>query len=343
MMKSIMWVALAWMVLQPTSHACLTFRLQHEDRLIYGRNFDWDVDLGAVMINRRHYRKTAFVLPPNQPLSWVSRYGSVTFNQFSKEVPVGGINEKGLVIECMVSSAKYPLTKERPAINELQWIQYHLDTCATVAEVMESALKIRIAPYAVRLHYLIVDATGACAAAEYIDEKLVFHTGDTLPTPALANRSYQLELARVAEGGPSRFGRCAAWLEKYDGRQDIEAYAFKTLDAVKQDDFTKWQMVYDIPSRRVSFRSLRNSKIRSVSLKDFDFEDAEPLMADINAGSGDLKSRLQPYSKSRNSELMRKCLAEFKKHRMMRHITNEHLALIQMVIDANGRRELPED
>ena len=33
------------------------------------------------------------------PASWVSKYGSVTFNQYGRELPTGGMNEAGLVVE----------------------------------------------------------------------------------------------------------------------------------------------------------------------------------------------------------------------------------------------------
>jgi choloylglycine hydrolase len=30
-------------------------------------------------------------------ISWISKYGSITFNQYGREFPTGGMNEKGLV------------------------------------------------------------------------------------------------------------------------------------------------------------------------------------------------------------------------------------------------------
>ena len=51
-------------------------------------------------MNRRGLKKTAF--STNSGLQWVSRFGSLTFNQFGFEFPNGGINEAGLVIEHMM-------------------------------------------------------------------------------------------------------------------------------------------------------------------------------------------------------------------------------------------------
>ena len=81
-------------------YACLTFCLENGGNIVYGRNFDWPVETGAVFVNPRNIKKKAFVFPLDEkPMTWVSKYGSVTFNQFSIEVPVGGMNETGLVIE----------------------------------------------------------------------------------------------------------------------------------------------------------------------------------------------------------------------------------------------------
>ena len=42
-------------------------------------------------------------------ISWTSKFGNVTFNQYGKEFPTGGMNENGLVIELMwLNEARYP-------------------------------------------------------------------------------------------------------------------------------------------------------------------------------------------------------------------------------------------
>jgi Penicillin V acylase and related amidases len=49
------------------------------------------------------------IQPPEKPIEWISKYGSITFNQSGREFPHGGINEKGLVIEQMwLDEAAYP-------------------------------------------------------------------------------------------------------------------------------------------------------------------------------------------------------------------------------------------
>ena len=79
---------------------CTTFCLVGNQRIVYGRNYDYYATDGRVMVNRRGLAKSVF--GTNSGLQWVSRFGSLTFNQWGQEFPNGGINEAGLVIEHMM-------------------------------------------------------------------------------------------------------------------------------------------------------------------------------------------------------------------------------------------------
>jgi penicillin V acylase-like amidase (Ntn superfamily) len=334
-------VVLGLVLVGSSADACLTFCLTHEEDVVYGRSFDWDVDTGAVFVNLRNVRKMAFVLPPEKPLSWVSKYGSVTFNQFSKEVPIGGMNEEGLVIESMVCPAAHSGVDERAAINELQWIQYHLDTCRTVGEVIRSAGMVRISRYAVRLHYLVTDHSGESAVIEFINGKMVHRSGENLPVKVLANAYYAGDLRGLTAqkkserpGQSSRFVRAARMLEKYDGGEEPVEYAFDVLDAVSQGDFTKWQVVYDIRNRRIHFRSSRKHKTKLIELSHFNFERAkDALMLDVNTGKkGSVSSQFQTYTQALNDKLIKTSLAGFRRAGIMRHIKPEHVRYIREIV-----------
>ena len=82
-------------------YPCTTFVLHQGDRLIFGRNLDWYSGTGLVMVNSRNLEKVALVNSSEKPVKWVSKFGSVTFNQIGRELPFGGINESGLVVEHM--------------------------------------------------------------------------------------------------------------------------------------------------------------------------------------------------------------------------------------------------
>lgn len=47
--------------------------------------------------------------------------------QYGRNFPTGGMNEAGLVIELMwLDGSRYPVPDARPAVDNLQWIQYNL-------------------------------------------------------------------------------------------------------------------------------------------------------------------------------------------------------------------------
>ena len=90
---------------------CTTFSLIENQREIFGRNLDTESEFGYVFINKRNMSKTAYFdsTSTETPVSWVSQYGSITFNQISCDIPHGGMNENGLVVEHMfLASANYP-------------------------------------------------------------------------------------------------------------------------------------------------------------------------------------------------------------------------------------------
>jgi choloylglycine hydrolase len=146
-----------------TGFSCTTFVLKNDSTLLFGRNLDWVSDDGIAVVNKRNVEKTALVLPPSRPMEWTSKYGSLTFNQFGKEFPFGGINEKGLVVEIMLVKTEYPEADKRAAVNELQWVQYQLDCSKSVEEVIKSDSFLRISKIRQNLHFLICDSAGNTA------------------------------------------------------------------------------------------------------------------------------------------------------------------------------------
>jgi choloylglycine hydrolase len=129
--------------LSPTT-ACTTFLLEPASGgAFFGKNYDWHMGQGLVYVNKRGVQKSALLSSPEQmesqsPAVWTSLYGSITFNQYGKEFPNGGMNEKGLVIEVLwVDVSTFPTQIEKgESVTELQWVQYQLDNFATVAEVV---------------------------------------------------------------------------------------------------------------------------------------------------------------------------------------------------------------
>src|SRR4030042_3274623 len=154
------------------------------------KNLDWPVGEGLVLVNKRDVVKEAFGGNRSAALRWTSKYGSVTFNQFGREFPLGGINEAGLVSEELRPQADYPRPDGRPGLNELQWIQYHLATCRSIKEVLKSASGLSISKHLFGLHYLIADRKGNVAVVEFTDGQRAAYSGATLPVAVLRTIRY---------------------------------------------------------------------------------------------------------------------------------------------------------
>ena len=183
------WVAFSTLLTlgTPAADACSTFCLKTPTQTVFGKNYDWHFADGHLMVNKANTERRSKI----SDLTWTSRYGSVTFNQYGRNSPSGGINEQGVVIELMwMDSTRYPGDDKRLAIGNLEWIQYQLDTAATVEDIAASDTKIRILHTDEPLHYLAADAQGGVAAIEFLDGKMAFYRGDKLPVPALTNDTY---------------------------------------------------------------------------------------------------------------------------------------------------------
>ena len=281
------------------SIACSTFLLSKDGRHLFGRNYDWVSGNGMVVVNARGVTKTSFVAEGENPVTWTSKCGSISFNQFGKEFPHGGMNEKGLVVELMwLAGTTYPTADSRGALSELQWIQYQLDNSASVQEVIASNKVVRISQKdAVPLHYLVADAIGNAATIEFIKGKMVVHQNKDLPFPVLTNTPYAEAISQVKAKGQNisddnsveRFAKACDMVQKFqqaNTKEDPVDYAFSILNKVAQGDYTKWKIVYDISNREIYF--LTSEKRKHVSLNEFEFICNEPtLFLDINADKND--------------------------------------------------------
>ena len=312
-------LALAWIL--PAADACTTFCLRKGSTAVFGKNYDWHFDDGLVLVNKRGVAKTAAPAPGGPPAQWTSRYGSVTFNQFGREFPNGGLNEAGLALELMwLDETLYPAPDQRPALGALEWIQYQLDNYATVNEVAKNAGRLRITSEG-KVHFLACDKAGSCATIEFLAGQPVVHTGASLPAPALANHTYDESLrflkanrsgpgnsqALAGQGSLQRFARAASRAEAFGsrGNDDPIGYAFATLDDVAQGDYTQWSIVYDLRAGRVHWRTRQNRTVRSVALASFDLSCAAPVkVLDIQTGSGDVARRFADYTPEANRKLV---------------------------------------
>lgn len=314
-------VFLFMMAVAVHSMACSTFLLSRNGRHVFGRNYDWVSGNGMLMVNARGVTKSSFT-PDGNSIAWVSAYGSTTFNQFGKEFPHGGMNEKGLVVELMwLNETSYPAADKRAALNELQWIQYQLDNCATIEEVIATDKKIRInRAGAAPLHYLVADAHGKAATIEFINGKMVVHQGSNLDYPVLTNTVYHEAVKQVKakksgyDNSVERFATACTMIRQFQntGNTDHVDYAFTILDRVAQKGYTKWSIVYDISKRQIYYRTdvQPQRKVLAFGATDFSCTGTTPSIHLSAPGSGNVAGKLTPLSFEQNKKLIEQSARE---------------------------------
>ncbi len=245
-------------------YPCTTFVLHQGNKIVFGRNLDWITGSGLIMTNPRNVKKTALVDPTEKAIEWISKYGNISFNQIGRDLPYGGINETGLVVEHMtLDQTKYPAKDDRYAISANQWIQFQLDNYSTIAEVISSDTLLRIVDATSKYHFLICDKLGNVATIEFLDGKMLSHIKNSLPIPVLANSTYNSSLECYKTDGntdsnPSlyNFSTAAHKIQenKKSSNDSIVNDAFEILKSVSQGVGTKWSIVYDVTNMRIYFK-----------------------------------------------------------------------------------------
>jgi len=326
--------------------SCSSFTLRSGDRVLVGRNLEsGSPQTGLVVVNKRGVRKESrswmelyFDLEVSGvPMSWVSEYGSITFNT-SLELPDGGINEAGLVFEEMtLLDTQFPTAEGRAPIFMILWIQYVLDTCATVDEVIEAARSAAIDGWS--WHFYAADAEGKSAVIEFLDGEAVIHTGGDLPYPLLCNSIYTEEVDQLDEyegfggnrpvdsesqfsyEGPetdTRFARGAHKLTQYDPSGEVPPldYAFQVVDVLAAKNLNQLQKIYDVNKRRAYFRTRDAPRTRWVDMAGFDFGcDSLPMVLEIQRDlEGDVTRNFVPYTAAINRAAQERQWEHFRKH-----------------------------
>lgn len=309
-------IVCALTLLPQTGRPCTSFVIDEGDVLIFATNLDFMFGEGYVFVNNRGVVKQGYMASTSgRTARWTSKYGSVTFNLTGREFAWGGMNEAGLVISTMwLAASVLPEPDSRPPVNSGFWVQYQLDNFSTVEEVIQSDSLIRLVQDP--CHFLVCDASGACASIEFLDGRLVYYSGDTMPIKALTNIPYAEALSHaqaksVPEDDPQdqssyRFIQVSDKIGRYDPGDGVAAtrYAMDVLTETVFRPHTRWNIVFDIENRRIDFRTRDNTEERSIDFGGLDFTCGSPVkMLDVNGElSGDVTGKLPDYSHELNLE-----------------------------------------
>lgn len=327
-MKLLFCIVVVLTLFKHPARACSAFMMPDSKNVVVGRNFDWSFDHGLILVNKRGMAKVALAREPNTPAKWTSKYGSITFNQVARELPQGGVNEKGLVIEVLwLDSAEVPAIDKRPTLNELQWIQYQLDNFSSVNEVITHINDVRIAKAFANVHYFACDPSRFCATIEPLAGNMIIHSNETLPKPQLTNNAYEESLSYSAPysdnikcksvpiGNKSldRFARASCLLsakQTFSKPTSLINQTFKVLDHVAQGANTKWSIVYDLSAKTVTLRTRKAKKSKMLNMSDMDFSCKTPVkMIDINSANiGLINDKLKDFSTVSNKKIIEQSL-----------------------------------
>lgn len=292
------------------TQTCSAIGLNNGGTLVFGANYDNTIIPGLLFINKRNVAKTGWETgTTGERAQWVSRYGSVTFNQAGYQLPWAGMNEAGLVLSTMaLSETQNPAPDERPPLQSSLWMQYQLDNSATIDDVIASDAVVRMSNTID--HYLVCDHTATCAVIEFLDGKMVVHTGEDLTVSALTNSLYEesvasWQAARESQTPPQdeSLGRFYTAAERVTGFDPAALdgtavdYAFETLTQVS-DFMTEWSIVFDPEHQRAYYRTRQNEDIRSIDLNAFDLSCQTPTqMLNVHfEGSGDISGSFGDYN-----------------------------------------------
>lgn len=256
------------------SYSCTAFIIEKNGKYYLAKNLDWGIGVGYLHFNSKGILKTSLL---DAKLSWISKYNNLTFNQFGKGFPLGGINEKGLCIEELnMPSCSNKTDSIKLTINEFQFTQYILDNCSDIPDVKKRLENLRIHWNIVNLHYLVTDKKGNCLIIENFADHLQLYELKENDLKVLSNNTFNESKAYLKyflgfggnkeilkrEGSIERFVFTTYLLSKYKNSEPIP-YAAKILNEVRQHD-TQWSIIYDLCNLKIYFKNCINKTYRII-------------------------------------------------------------------------------
>jgi len=304
------------------SLACSAFCFHDDSNVLLARNLDAPFAGGYLLASPRGQSKRSFLPDSAQAARWRSAYGSLCFHTIGRGLPMGGINERGLVVEHLhMRGTVYPPARGHPQLLEFEWIQYLLDRSATLAEALANIDDVAIAEDRIGMHFILTDPTGASALVEFRDGARRVYRDDFQHHPLITNDWYDDSLrfleglkgfggkaAEHRDSGESldRFARIAS---RYPSlrpgltRSALDRQAMRILDSV--ENATLLSVLYDPVAMTIRYKTRNAARLRSLSLSRFDFSpEAGEWMLDLHSP----EHAIHPFSAQQNAQLLRESL-----------------------------------
>ncbi len=237
----------------------------------------------AVTLNPRHlHRNGALEAGVTNATEWTSRYWSLSQTMFGAGFPMSGVNERGLTIQSTIlRNRPYPTPPARAVVlQRSQWSQYHLDTSASLAEVISKSVtgEHPVIPHGtINAQFQVCDPKD-CAVISYYDDKVVAHgsigrievslvsgaqkidKANRWPWATVSNHLLEESIASAQrcktaacdglDDSLARFGRVTAAVQGYGAKAVDLSQVFADLATVDQGyPKTTWNEVYTIQKR----------------------------------------------------------------------------------------------
>jgi choloylglycine hydrolase len=234
-----------------------------------------------------------------------------------------GINEAGLAANCLyLAESKFgKRDASKPGLSVSLWCQYYLDTCATVAEVVEAATQLQVRPVELvhkgvnvesPMHLSVSDSTGDSAIIEILDDVPHIHHGREYTTMTNSPPyDDQLVLLKQYDGlggrlpipgtmeAEDRFARTAFYLTKIPSAPERYQEAVANVLSVMRNAATPfgandperpnisatiWRTIADSTNKRYYFEFTNMPNVIWVDFKNFDMSEGASIMAFDLAG-----------------------------------------------------------
>jgi len=299
--------------LPPRARACSAFEFGGASQGGIAHNVDWYTQLGAagvLFVNARGVEKQGELFGESDaPAHWTSKYGSLTYTITGREFPAGGRNEAGLSVQALMFTGRFPTAAESPlpALGATQWVQYQLDTAATLQDVIANAAKIRPVSKSV-VHYFVCDRTHRCAIFQFVNGKLLQYSGASLPTATLTNSIYTDSVqawhdcatagkCTFATNSLERFSHAAEARTQFTSGADPLQFAAANLEKIAQTEQLGSPLYFTTGGNWQNWAKI------SLSALDFSCERGGRFLEIDSSLSGEQAGNLNPYSPSIQTKL----------------------------------------
>ncbi len=279
------------------------------DLILTARSMDWKEDIMSdLWIFPRGMQRNGMVGPNS--LKWTSKYGSIIASAYNISSS-DGMNEKGLVANLLwLAESEYEVwDQKKPGLSIAAWVQYVLDSYATVEEAVTDLRKEKFTvitadlPDGSRmatLHLSISDASGDNAIFEYIGGKLVIHhdksyqvmTNSPVFSKQLALNDYWKEIGGTVmlpgtNRAADRFVRASFYINAIPKTDDTRIAVASVFSVIRNCSVpfgistpgqpnissTRWRTVSDHKNKIYYFESVLTPNTFWIDFKNVDFSE----------------------------------------------------------------------